>query len=270
MNSAILKTIVKGLLIPISMWMFIGCSHTHTPPVIEPPLEMPSLTAPKDESHVHIVRWAGETLSVISQWYTGSHRNWKAVAKANPDIKPKIILQGDEILIPADLLKTNEPMPQKYLYTSLSKIKSYPSSRVKPSVESNNIELFEPQGKEKPETRSNEIDIIETQVSEQPAPGIEEIELFGLQDKEKPEIKTEEIEFEPQVTKQMTAGLEKVELIEPQDKEKQSTGSGELEFFEPQVTNQPAAELEEIELFGPQDNMERPEIETDEIELFER
>ncbi len=68
----------------------------------------------------------------------------------------------------------------------------------------------------------------------------------------------------------MTAELEKVELFEPQDKEKQSTGSGELEFFEPQVTKRPSEGLEEIELFGPQGNMERPEIETDEIELFER
>jgi len=68
----------------------------------------------------HRVRWPGESLSLIARWYTGSSKNWKILAKANPAINPNRIKGGDSIAIPADMLKTREPLPQKMAakYTS--------------------------------------------------------------------------------------------------------------------------------------------------------
>ncbi len=61
----------------------------------------------------HRVRWAGESLSLISRWYTGSTRNWRKLADANPAMRPNRIRTGDIILIPPGLLKTRKPMPRK-------------------------------------------------------------------------------------------------------------------------------------------------------------
>jgi hypothetical protein len=201
MNSAIFKTIVKGLFVPITIWMFIGCTHTythtHTPSVpkpvsIEPALEEPS---PVAEFYVHKVRWSGETLSVITQWYTGTYKNWQTVARANPDLNPEMILYGDDILIPADLLKTNEPMPREFLRTSSRKTKSPPSPRVEPANDPIEIDLFGPQGIEKSMAESDEIELFAPQGSGQPTVGSDEIELFGPQDTEQLEPENDEIEL---------------------------------------------------------------------------
>ncbi len=237
------------------MWMFIGCIHPHTPSdsktaSINPALEEPSLPAPKVEFYVHKVRWSGETLSIIAQWYTGSHKNWNTVARANPDLNPNLILIGDDILIPPDLLKTNEPMPQEYLYTLSRKKRSHPSSRVEPAIESNEIELFRPQDTEQPTVGLEEIELFEPQDTEPPTVGIEEVKLFGPQDKEKSATGSDEIELlEPQDAEQATAKLEDIELFGPQDKEMPAAGSDEIELFEPQDIEPLKTESDEIELF---------------------
>jgi hypothetical protein len=79
---------------------------------VQPPKKCPYL--------VHKIRWPGETLSVIAMWYTGNFRNWKAVAKANPELNPNRMFCGNELLIPADLLKTRKPLPKEFVskYTS--------------------------------------------------------------------------------------------------------------------------------------------------------
>jgi hypothetical protein len=70
---------------------------------------------------VHKVRWPGETLSVIAMWYTGNFRNWTALAKANPKLNPNCMLFGDELIVPADLLKTRRPMPKEFVAKATSK-----------------------------------------------------------------------------------------------------------------------------------------------------
>jgi len=72
------------------------------------------------EYYEHRVRWPGESLSLIARWYTGSSKNWKILAKANPAINPNRIKGGDSIAIPTDILKTRKPLPQKIAakYTS--------------------------------------------------------------------------------------------------------------------------------------------------------
>ncbi|MGD9301498.1 MAG: LysM peptidoglycan-binding domain-containing protein, partial [Desulfobacterales bacterium] len=61
----------------------------------------------------HTVRWPGESMSLIANWYTGSAQNWRKLAKANPGIDPNRIKKGNVILIPPAMLKTKEALPQK-------------------------------------------------------------------------------------------------------------------------------------------------------------
>jgi len=61
----------------------------------------------------HTVRWSGESLSLIARWYTGASGNWRKLGKANPRINPHRIKKGNFIMIPPELLKTKEPLPQK-------------------------------------------------------------------------------------------------------------------------------------------------------------
>ncbi len=73
-----------------------------------------------EEYFKHTVRWPGESLSLIASWYTGTPRNWRKLAKANPRLNPNRIKGGYVIMIPPALLKTRVPLPQKVAakYTS--------------------------------------------------------------------------------------------------------------------------------------------------------
>ena len=35
---------------------------------------------------MHTVKWQGESLSTIAAWYTGTVRNWRILAEANPQV----------------------------------------------------------------------------------------------------------------------------------------------------------------------------------------
>ncbi len=118
------QTIRKGLtgIILVLACIGLGCSHSSKevkpePSVkkAQPPEECPYL--------VHKIRWPGETLSVIAMWYTGNFRNWTALAKANPQLNPNLMLCGDELLVPTDLLKTRKPLPKEFVAKSTSKAK---------------------------------------------------------------------------------------------------------------------------------------------------
>jgi hypothetical protein len=64
---------------------------------------------------IHQVKWDNESLSIIAKWYTGSLMNWKALAKANPEMEPTVIHKGDRIRIPVSMLKTRDPMPADFV-----------------------------------------------------------------------------------------------------------------------------------------------------------
>jgi hypothetical protein len=87
----------------------------------EPPIEKKVQAAQSSTPCVHKVRWPGETLSVIAKWYTGDFDNWKALTKANPKLNPNRMFIGTKILIPEDLVKNREPMPQEFLGKFASK-----------------------------------------------------------------------------------------------------------------------------------------------------
>jgi len=70
---------------------------------------------PKIDYYEHRVVWMGETISIISGWYTGDILNWKEVADANPEINPKLIRKGDVIRIPKEMMTTEAPLPKSYV-----------------------------------------------------------------------------------------------------------------------------------------------------------
>lgn len=70
----------------------------------------------------HTVKYSGETLAAISEWYTGQVSNWKSIANANPALKPERIKIGSIVNIPAELVKKTKPFPK-------------PSLKAKPKVE---------------------------------------------------------------------------------------------------------------------------------------
>lgn len=64
---------------------------------------------------VHTVQYHGETVSIISSWYTKDIMNWKVLAEVNPGVDVMDISVGDRIRIPEDLIKTHEPMRKEYV-----------------------------------------------------------------------------------------------------------------------------------------------------------
>ena len=65
--------------------------------------------------YLHTVRWSGESLSIIAEWYTGDLKHWELLADANPALDPDRIFPGDTIRIPSHLVKTQSPMPRAFV-----------------------------------------------------------------------------------------------------------------------------------------------------------
>jgi hypothetical protein len=88
--------------------------------------------------YVHTVRWPGESLSIISKWYTGNIDQWSAIAKANPAIDPNRIYAGMKIRIPKTIMTKEKPMPQEFVSSFYSETtkglgKGRPAARAKDS-----------------------------------------------------------------------------------------------------------------------------------------
>ncbi len=63
----------------------------------------------------HKVRYSGESLSIIAEWYTGDVENWRYLAKVNPKLDPDHIRIGTKIRIPNNLLRTRKRMPKDFV-----------------------------------------------------------------------------------------------------------------------------------------------------------
>ncbi len=160
MMSSTQKRILLGLIAIVLVFAWNGCAflgkESIEPRVDEreqaPPAEAKPTTGEevrplqKSAGLVHRTQWQGETLSIIAKWYTGKFKNWKAIAKANPKLKPNRILIGDRIHIPEDLLKTRKPMPKEFLaaFTSKPKKKRSASKPKPPPEEETEPMLFRP------------------------------------------------------------------------------------------------------------------------------
>jgi hypothetical protein len=114
-----LESLMLGLAV---LWICSGCSHLER--ITQPKAQdsaVEDLAAKEHKSFDHRVKWPGESLSIIAKWYTGDSTNWKALAKANPDLNPNLIRIGDRILIPESLIENEEPMPRDFLPSSTRK-----------------------------------------------------------------------------------------------------------------------------------------------------
>jgi len=109
-----------------------------------PAIEVPSPAEPEPRFYLHEVRWPEETLSHIAKWYTGTVKNWKAIAKANPKLDIKKIDIGDTISIPEDLLTSRKPMPHSFVRSAARKKSNSLSSSNKTSTPFESPKLFEP------------------------------------------------------------------------------------------------------------------------------
>ena len=66
-----------------------------------------------EPSLTHTVRYSGETLGVISSWYTGTPRFWRDIKAANPRLDERRIRLGQEIQVPLRLVtNTGQLNPQ--------------------------------------------------------------------------------------------------------------------------------------------------------------
>jgi hypothetical protein len=80
----------------------------------------------------------------ISRWYTGSTGNWKRLVEVNKGLKPRRIRIGDKILIPKELMKTQQPMPADFMVLKTQKKRAPTTSTPMKPTETDRIELFGP------------------------------------------------------------------------------------------------------------------------------
>jgi len=92
--------------------------------------------------YLHTVRWQGETLCLIAQWYTGSWKNWRTLADSNSAINPDRLVIGDRVAIPEGLLKNRKPLPRDLVLSLAAKGRGQqPSSHPE---EAGPLDLFGP------------------------------------------------------------------------------------------------------------------------------
>ena len=110
-----------GLLGLVLFWTLAGCATVEEkfdklvdllPEKLTPWSEP---TPAKSTYYHHRVRYRGETLSTIAEWYTGDRENWRALAKANPELNPDHISIGTTIRLPNKLLHTHRQMPKDFV-----------------------------------------------------------------------------------------------------------------------------------------------------------
>ena len=61
---------------------------------------------------MHKVKYPGETLAAISQWYTGDAKKWTEILKANEGLSERRIAIGADICIPYGMVIKQDPLPK--------------------------------------------------------------------------------------------------------------------------------------------------------------
>jgi hypothetical protein len=76
---------------------------------VRAPVEAP----PAPSYFIHVVRFRGQTLGRLAEWYTGAYENWPKLARANGEPVPNSLLSvGREIKIPSELMVRDDPPPE--------------------------------------------------------------------------------------------------------------------------------------------------------------
>ncbi|MFZ0241791.1 MAG: LysM peptidoglycan-binding domain-containing protein [Desulfobacterales bacterium] len=128
------RTVSMGIALAGVFLSLLDCSRgqvpVHQTPAAKPArvtVTQPAPPSPPEEPQAvvhptlfgHTVARSGETLVVISLWYTGAAENWQRLVAANDNLNPRRIKIGDRILIPEELLKTRQPMPADFMAAAL-------------------------------------------------------------------------------------------------------------------------------------------------------
>ena len=104
-----------SLAVVASMLLVVAaCGHQAPPPPDASP------EPPKPAMLEHTVQYRGETLGLIARWYTGRSSNWQEIVAANPGLRPERINIGDTIMIPAEIVVNEQPMPASAVKRSAS------------------------------------------------------------------------------------------------------------------------------------------------------
>jgi hypothetical protein len=204
--------IAKGILALTLIWVFSGCAYRQPslkpapegpPPAVkikpETPVSEPvtpvapesetdvvapktsdlQMPSPKPRFFLHKVRWPEETLSHIAKWYTGTVKNWKAIAKINPELDPKKIDIGDTISIPEDLLTSLKPMPHSFVQPVVRKKNTPRSSSNETATQSEPPKLFGPIETKPSTTETDSAKLFGPVETQQPSTGPDTAKLFG-------------------------------------------------------------------------------------------
>ncbi len=67
----------------------------------------------------HTIRFTGETLALIAQWYTGSSTNWQRILESNPGVAPTALRKGQVIQIPIALAVKTDPLPESFVRSAM-------------------------------------------------------------------------------------------------------------------------------------------------------
>ncbi len=190
----------RGIVPLTLLWILIACTYQQPslqPAPGEPPppieikpetpvaapdptaLELPVPATTEPRIYLHKVHWPGETLSHIAAWYTGTLKNWKAIAKVNSEMDPTKIHVGDTISIPEDLLTTRKPMPPSFVRPTVPKKRTSLSSLKKTSTPLESPKLFEPIDSEPPTIEIDSLELFGPIETEQPSIEPDAAKLFG-------------------------------------------------------------------------------------------
>lgn len=103
---------LKLFILFLSVSYFYSCANNDVE-IIDP-------NASRTTEVEHIVA-PGQTLALISEWYTGKAANWSLVSKYNNNIKPEKLRVGQLIKIPSELVIKSDPMPK--VFPGVKKVK---------------------------------------------------------------------------------------------------------------------------------------------------
>jgi len=84
-----------------------------------------------DEDYVHTILWEGETLSLISLWYTGHIINWEKIAPYNNIQENEMLQIEQQIRIPRSLIVNDKPLSKEWLEQQMSSIRQKKSEESK-------------------------------------------------------------------------------------------------------------------------------------------
>jgi len=111
---------------------------------VDPPtMETKRIDSIKQAYFIHIVKWDGESLSLISRWYLGNFEDWKLLARHNSELNPSNIHVGDRVWVPKYQMITSKPMTKSFL-ESYNKKKHKPIIKKTNESEKKPIELYGP------------------------------------------------------------------------------------------------------------------------------